>query len=235
MEINKKKERKSNVGFIGDVHGKFDKLNEILRQKKASSKNQIILVGDVGIGFHNVEYPEDFNPENGHTYFIRGNHDNPSVCSNHKNYLGDFGYIQNLDLFYVSGASSIDKHLRTEGLDWWENEELDWKTSDLVLTLYDSARPSIMVSHDCPLTLLKKLYPFRGDEAISRYVSHTNRLLEELYQIHQPKYWVFGHHHVSINIQEEKTLFMGLAELEYKKIHTKDIVSELKKKEKPSY
>lgn len=65
--------------FIGDVHGKFNKYIDIL---KNNNYNISIQVGDFGIGFADIEYPTELGSNN---FFIRGNHDNPHVCKNHPN------------------------------------------------------------------------------------------------------------------------------------------------------
>jgi len=38
--------------------------------------------------------------------FIRGNHDDPKFCREHPNYLGNFGYLPDDELFFVSGAQT---------------------------------------------------------------------------------------------------------------------------------
>jgi hypothetical protein len=36
--------------------------------------------------------------------FLRGNHDDPKLCGKHPNYLGEYGYLPDDELFFVSGA-----------------------------------------------------------------------------------------------------------------------------------
>ena len=96
--------------FLGDVHGKF---NQIPYHQLGTGLT--VCVGDLGIGFPNQDPP--VIPA--HFRFIRGNHDNPEVCRQHPNYLGEYGFLQNPDLFFVGGADSIDKSHRTPGGDWW--------------------------------------------------------------------------------------------------------------------
>jgi hypothetical protein len=47
-----------------------------------------------------------------------------------------------------------------------------------------------------------------------KYENITGWALQELYNIHQPKLWIFGHWHRSKTIQHGKTKFMCLDELE---------------------
>lgn len=92
--------------LIGDVHGKFDRYGEILTGLPCS-----IQLGDMGIGFG----LDDLFPKADPTKhrFLRGNHDNPELCRRHPNYLGDFGF--EFGIFFISGAFSVDRHLRTMG------------------------------------------------------------------------------------------------------------------------
>jgi hypothetical protein len=39
-------------------------------------------------------------------------------------------------------------------------------------------------------------------------------MLEELFNIHKPELWVFGHYHVSRTVEEQGTRFVCLNELE---------------------
>ena len=207
------------VGLVGDVHGKFDKLTELFNAKQKPKIPLCIVLGDVGIGFHSVPFPEKLDPETNRIKFIRGNHDNPEICNNHLNYLGNYGYFDNMDLFFISGAASIDKHHRTENVDWWAKEEIGWEESSLLLSLYERSKPSLVISHDCPGFLLKKMFPFRKHEEIyNSTFSYTNRLLDELYLIHKPKYWIFSHYHSSFKYIEGSTTFKCLNELEFFKL-----------------
>ncbi len=201
--------------FIGDIHGKFNNLEGILQNlKERDIKGQIrhiFLLGDIGIGFPYHFFPEVIEPSN-KVKFIRGNHDNPIVCAKHKNYLGDYGYLEDLKLFYISGAYSIDKQLRTEGIDWWGTEELNWEDSNNLIRLYEEVKPEIVISHDCPFKVLKHMY------SNNLFHSHTASLLDSLLEIYEPKHWFFAHHHKSKQFKEGKTSFRCLNELELIKI-----------------
>lgn len=188
----------SKIVFLGDSHGDFQIINEI------SLKHQndlIIHLGDVGLGFkgvylntnsglweacdENIEFSKNLK-------FIRGNHDAPSVCHNHPNYLGDYGYIESLKLFFVSGAYSIDKEYRKEGVDWWEEEQLTYHELNDAADSYERVKPEIMVSHTCPNVVADILALDR-----ERYRSRTEDALEAMFNRHKPKYWIFGHWHKS--------------------------------------
>lgn len=97
--------------FIGDTHAKFGSYQAIALGADAS-----IQVGDFGAGF--AEIP-DLGPNH---RFIRGNHDNPALCRAHPNWIPD-GHSEN-GMFFMGGATSVDRHSRCEGVDYWADEEM---------------------------------------------------------------------------------------------------------------
>lgn len=186
------------ITFVGDVHGKFSEFSKILQTEK-----NVVQVGDLGVGFrsHDALLPYDFR-------FIHGNHDNPDLCYNLPGFLGRFGY-QTGKFFFVSGAYSIDQKYRHIGVDWWANEELGYSEGLLCLELYDAVRPEIVVSHDCPINIYRLLLSHHAGDN-----TRTNNLLQAMFEVHQPKVWIFGHHHTSLKIDYFGTKFICLAELE---------------------
>ena len=169
--------------FIGDIHGEFARYKAIINQRPNS-----IQLGDMGVGFPDYD-PSQF-PEFYYHRFIRGNHDNPEVCRKHPNYLGDYGFIPQHSIYYVSGAWSIDKNLRIPGLSWWEEEELSYKQFLDVIKQYKEVEPKIVISHDCPLSVMKSMFDLQP------YPSRTGQAFNSMLEEHKPKFWVFAHHHV---------------------------------------
>jgi hypothetical protein len=192
--------------FLGDVHGKWRELESILVEYRG---DQVVQVGDFGLGF--PERPrEGKDPENlgPHFKFIRGNHDNPEVCRLHPNYLGDFG-ITDYGLAYLSGAWSIDFARRTPGIDWWDEEELKSSKLQLFIDMFKREKPEFMVSHDAPYFLYDRLV-----RSSFKNKSRTTMALQEAFESHKPKFWVFGHHHLSMRERIKGTEFVCLDELE---------------------
>lgn len=187
--------------FLGDIHGCWGDLNDVLQRNK---NTRIIQVGDLGLGFNQTytylnlntglweakigkpdptEFPKNFQ-------FIRGNHDEPTTCRNHPNYLGDYGVSED-GIFFISGAWSIDHGNRTIGVDWWDEEELDYPDLQNAIELYEKIKPKIVVSHTAPSSICKIL---QGSHK-KFYGSKTEHALETMWSIHKPKYWIFGHWH----------------------------------------
>lgn len=194
--------------LIGDIHGKFQEYYYPIISRL--DKKRSIQVGDMGLGFPSTK-DEVFTPPRQHK-FIRGNHDNPEVCRKHPNYLGDFGYIEKWDLFYVSGAWSIDRKYRIEGSTWWSEEELGMKDSNDALKLYMESKPRIMITHDCPeIAKINTLTHIHGENP-NNIPTRTNQLFQAMFEFHKPSYWFFGHYHVSHLFQIHNTQFRCLGE-----------------------
>lgn len=178
------------IKFIGDVHAKFEEYRKLISKPLVTT----IQVGDLGVGFGSI--PKLTKND----YFIRGNHDNPVLCQNHPQYLGDYGIWG--DIGYISGAMSTDQAQRTPGLDWWAEEQLSYLNMEEAIITILHHKPKIMVTHDCP-SLVK-----------SPDGSLTKVGLDVIFERYQPQLWVFGHHHESIREEVYGTRFVGLAELE---------------------
>lgn len=184
--------------FIGDIHGNFHYYFSVI---KKITDTFTIQIGDFGFGMGEPDEPKSIE---GNHYFIRGNHDSPEVCRNHPNYLGDYGYMMGVDVFYVSGAHSPDKLSRHEGNNVWSEEELPYSVlNNEMIPLYLKFRPKIVVSHDAPISVITQMFPMRNI-AISR----TNQALQSMFEEHQPDLWVFGHHHRSKQMKIGRTLFV---------------------------
>jgi predicted phosphodiesterase len=178
--------------IIGDTHADYTEYLKI-----TSNCSESIQVGDFGmIGFTDKVPYLGLNHK-----FIRGNHDDPMLCKQHPNYLGDYGIYKNI--FYMSGAHSIDLQTRTPGLDWWPDEELSMKELYDAYTLYATLYPPIVITHDAPYTALIAMGVFDAQ-------SRTNEILEQMFEMHKPKLWVYGHHHRSFQEDIEKTKFICL-------------------------
>lgn len=197
---------KNQITLIGDVHGKYDRYHKILMRSKENPYT--VQLGDLGFKY-DVLKPFDSK----YHIFIGGNHDNYDKINDVPNYLGDYGYMVNfngIDFFYYRGAWSIDRQYRTIGIDWWENEQVSIDQFMKARELYRDIKPDIMITHDCPQDIvLQMLKP--GDRV---FENNTSWALQELFNIHQPKMWFFGHWHKSRQIQHGNTKFICLDELE---------------------
>ena len=196
--------------IIGDVHGKHQKLVEIASQAKYS-----LALGDIGFDYHFLK--NNFSSDN--HKMIGGNHDNYSKDATGKylqtqHFLGDYGAYkvpQFGEIFYIRGGYSVDKNLRTPGKNWFDDEQLSSRDLYNCVEAYSAKKPWFVVSHECPSDLVS----FFATNSMKLDTSKTAQALQSMFEIHQPKYWFFGHHHKTSTIKEKGTTFCCLGELEY--------------------
>lgn len=194
--------------IIGDIHGNTKSYQKFLRQN-FDQDQETIQIGDMGLGFAGVGLHE--MPMN-HRWF-RGNHDQPEKCYKNKNYMGDYGFLSEHDLFWTAGAFSIDRAYRVEGQSWWADEELSYETLQNAIDCYIDMKPKYMLSHEAPaITAKNLLYDLQGEYFAAKLecsMSRTAEALQVMLAAHQPDEWVFGHYHVdkSFKVEGYKTKF----------------------------
>lgn len=201
--------KKHKIRLIGDIHGDYEFYRKAIKRADADSVCTIQL-GDFGLGFHLMrdylitnESEIDWSKHK----FIRGNHDNPEDCQDHPGYLGDYGYIEELDLFYISGAYSIDKDWRIPDVSWWQLEELTEEQMKDCLELYSRSKPKYVISHDAPLRVNLDMH-YSTDKGVERFPNRTMYFLEDLMKIHEPADYYFGHMHLRYEKQIGGTRFV---------------------------
>lgn len=186
--------------IIGDVHGKTNQYKELINHFKGNS----VCVGDFGFQKHHDWHIENIDGSKHKINF--GNHDYmPYVNKSHS--TGNFSYDKATGIFTVRGAWSTDKYMRTEGLDWFADEELDYSQMLEAVFAYEEAKPDIMITHDCPHEIRRLMY---GIE--SKCITCNG--LQSMFERHKPKMWIYGHHHFSETRDVLGTRFKCLAELE---------------------
>lgn len=201
---------------IGDIHGYINSYEKICQRiRKEDSEAITVQVGDLAIGFKDVQLPLLSKDD----YFITGNHDNYKECQSMPNFLGTYGVktISNYEFFFLSGAESIDRMTgrrgfpRIEGEDWWSWEELGYQEFKDAINEYSRVKPKIVISHDCPEIVYQNCFTYRN-------YSKTMMALTHMHEIHKPELWVFGHHHVSIDEDMDGTRFICLSPMQFKKV-----------------
>lgn len=203
--------------LIGDIHGKWE---EYAQKLETYQPERSVQVGDFGWGFP-TKFPEfheqritalhdamdNFGGEN---RYIRGNHDNPTACKEHKYCIDDATFEEDTGIFYLGGAFSIDKDIRTPGVDWWEDEELSYDDLNNAIDVYEKAKPRIVISHELPEDIVGYMFSwYRKD-----FSSRTREALGNMWAIHKPELWVFGHWHTSHTAFFDGCQFTCLNELE---------------------
>jgi len=148
--------------------------------------------------------------------FIRGNHDNKDLIEenivqikkwgntvgriqreNHGVYNNIFYLqagvytIENKKILVIPGATSHDKHLRTEHIDWWSNETLSREETEKILNDLDEVKWKVdyVLGHTFPQSKAYQFYDGMPNHCqVSQFMDYIDDRLEY-------KEWHAGHFH----------------------------------------
>jgi len=215
MDGNIKKINKDKpILFLGDHHGEWRFLFDIIREKNIENCN-IISVGDLGIGFKykkESEYSQSeklsntFKDKNINFYGIAGNHDNRFFFEGkNRIFYDNFELIEDYTIMeyngksiqFVGGAISIDRTARKEGVSYWEDEAVK-------LDRDKCKKVDILVSHTTPSwcfpqQLNEMVYGWaREDAYLIGDLSNERAIMNEIFKICQPTQHFYGHFHSSV-------------------------------------
>lgn len=206
--------------LIGDIHGMVYEYKTFAID---NFEGPTIQVGDFGVGFGQgdywVESVNQYHKMGGHR-FIRGNHDNLSVCKTMHGWIQD-GTVED-DVMFIGGAWSIDNpnappgwYKRTAGYDWWDDEECTDTQFEIFRAMYAAVKPRVMITHDCPHEIAHRMFWGTGFLTGPRYNTRTGNFLQSLLEIHQPEFHFFGHWHKTMAYQSGNTLYHCIGELDF--------------------
>ena len=197
--------------FVGDVHGKYKKLMELIK-RYGISDSYFIALGDFGVGFYNESHYNtifnEMNTEldrcNNKIYVLRGNHDNPSY------FPSDFGNIKFVEdytsieieskkILFLGGACSIDRNERKVNEDYWLDEKFNLDNEKL-----ETIKCDIVVSHSAPsvcypYTNIGLLERCKFDQILYSDITEERKFLnialEILMKNNNITNWYYGHFH----------------------------------------
>lgn len=224
--------------ITGDTHGENDN-KEIVRWDKLmrgelTKKDVLIIAGDFGFiwadeGMDPAEeyWMEWFHEREWTTCFVDGNHENhdrldalPIVdkfngkvgrVNDSVFHLrrGEIYRISGKDVLTIGGAISIDKHLRTDGISWWEQEEINQEEKQRALFNIKrfGYKVDIVVTHACPTSLV---FATCG---MSTKKCATSKFLEQIAGQLEYNEWYFGHMHVDKKLGKFRALFNDIVEI----------------------
>jgi hypothetical protein len=95
----------------------------------------------------------------------------------------------------LGGGVSLDKAIRTEGKDWWPQEEI---TDDQERDVITAGPADVMVTHDCPSGVAHAFPPppsFWDLRDLARNDAHRERL-RRVVDVVQPSHLMHGHLHI---------------------------------------
>ncbi len=215
------------IYIYGDLHRHID-LDPLIKHTKeegATSDDVLIILGDFGGVWSSEEEDNEFLKHlvdvvpYKHILFIDGNHENfdrlnkmPIVemygsptheVLKDKIYHLMRGYkytIEGKTFFAMGGASSIDRHLRTEGVDWWADEQPNNGEYERAFRTLDENEFTFdyIISH----CVAQKIQCY-----LSSYLTDKNKLTNFFDSIIDDlKYtrWYFGHYHLNKSCEDYK-------------------------------
>lgn len=221
--------------ITGDTHGNFER---ILKWTETANLNKdkdfLFILGDFGYIWDNKR--TSFEKDNLDfisclpftTLFVDGNHENHERLNSmrvvnfsggkaHKVYDSIYhlmrGQVYEIDgkrIFTFGGASSIDKHLRTEGISWWKEEEFNYCEAN---TAYENLNNvgwevDYVLTHSAPFSIRDKLFE-------SNKPSSTERMLEAMLRNIKFKRWYFGHYHIDKKMDNFTAMYENIERMKF--------------------
>lgn len=221
--------------ITGDTHGNFDRILKWTETAKPNKdKDFLFILGDFGYIWDSKR--TSFEKDNLDfisclpftTLFIDGNHENHERLNSmrvvnfsggkaHKVYdsiyhlmRGQVYEIAGKRIFTFGGATSIDKHLRTEGISWWKEEEFNYHEAN---TAYENLNKidwevDYVLTHSAPFSIRDKL--FEGNKP-----SSTERMLEAMLRNIKFKRWYFGHYHIDKKMDNFTAMYENIERMKF--------------------
>jgi predicted phosphodiesterase len=219
------------VFITGDTHIPID-IHKLTSKQFTQSKNltkddYVIILGDFGLLWkHEPDGTEKYwtkwlNDKSWTTLTLDGNHENfdrfnklPIVgmfgskvgkVSDSIFYLrrGNIYKIAGKKFLTIGGADSIDKHQRSIGISWWQEELLSYKDINNTLNNIDINNKEIdfILSHTCPTEAYKLLNidKLKDDDP----TMHQLQVIKE--ELNYFEHWFFGHFHIDQNLNDKFT------------------------------
>ncbi|MGO4455316.1 metallophosphoesterase family protein [Arthrobacter sp. RAF14] len=201
------------IAIAGDWHGNLGWARQVVRSAAEQGVQTILQVGDFGAlwpgrGKGRFEARLNYYLQQAglRLIFIGGNHDNWAELG--KLPVGDDGLapllsnikylprpgrtiVHGLVVGGLGGAFSIDHQYRTEGKDWWTNEE---PTRNELEDLVKGGPLDLLLTHDVPAGINLEL-TFELPDAITVQANRTRDLLAEAVARTRPSIVFCGHWH----------------------------------------
>lgn len=199
----------------GDLHGNTFAAVHLIKMAAKLLKDEenplILQLGDFGIwpgptGASYIYRLEQACGENNvNIWFADGNHEDFTQISHFDPWQSRYRWITHLPRGWrwqwhgrswlaLGGAVSLDRAIRTEGRDWWPEEEI---TEEQAAAVVADGQAHVLVSHDCPSSVLHTFPPppsFWDLRDIARSDAHRERLQGVVSAV-RPGWLMHGHLH----------------------------------------
>ena len=116
-------------------------------------------------------------------------------------------------IFTFGGTKSIDKHLRTEGVSWWKEEEFNYCEANTAYENLNSVGWEVdyVLTHSAPFSIRDKL--FEGNNLYKP--SSTERMLEAMLRNIKFKRWYFGHYHIDKKMDNFTAMYESIERMKF--------------------
>jgi predicted phosphodiesterase len=230
------------IFITGDTHGEIDikKLSgKNFKEGNELTKNDFLIIcGDFGLIWDNTPSKTEkywtkwLTDKPWTTLFIDGNHENHPRL-NQLEQIEKFGgtvgkvndsifhlkrgeiyIINNKKFFTFGGAESTDKAHRTIGIDWWQEEEANYKEFDYGLDNLDKHNNKIdyIITHTLPIIAIEEYFQYL--QLPIKRIDATSKYLQTIYETTEFKEWFGGHFHEdSFNYDKINFLFYKIVEI----------------------
>lgn len=218
------------IYITGDTHGQqdFAKIRIFTNEIKiAGEDDYLIITGDFGAVWKEKTLQEALRPYEELPFtvlFVDGNHENFDLLDSfpvetwnggkihriRKNIIhlmrGQVYEIEGKTFFTFGGATSIDRALRTENVNWWK-EELP-SDKDMQEARHNLQRVNFkvdyIITHSCDERAL--YYPPLVGRTFQTNKYPENAVLSEFEEKVEYKHWYFGHYHMDGDLTDKKTV-----------------------------
>ena len=205
----------STVAIAGDWHGSTAWAVGVIEEAAAAGADRLLHLGDFGVwpGPAGGRYLDDVDAALDRAgmalWFVDGNHEDHGRLArlprNPNGYSDVRDRIKHLPRGYrwewhgrtwlaLGGAVSLDRAVRTEGRDWWPEEEIaPWQAEQIA----SKGRADVMLTHECPARVAHSFPspPSWWDlKYLARNDVHRERLQYVVDRVH-PSWLFHGHLH----------------------------------------
>lgn len=204
------------IYLTGDTHVPYDV--EKLKKFKGQEGDTLIILGDFGLYWQDNDvhrkWKKYFNSRKYKVMWLDGNHENfdwiaklpvgtwsNSMVHYEGNIIhlmrGEVYEIEGRSFFVCGGGISVDKHLRTEGVSWWSQEDISWEEANNAMTNLTMRGNEVdyILTHTIFPEVIKDMFglePWHNE-------GNIGKLLKLVYDSVKFKEWYFGHYHEDVD------------------------------------
>lgn len=204
------------IYITGDIHGthSIDKFySEAFQDLNLTNSDYMIVCGDIGVvwslGARDIGIQDFYKNNNFITLFVDGNHENHDGLNNYPVEMWNGGKVHKINdklihlmrgqvylidgkkFFTMGGATSVDKHMRTEFVSWWSNEMPSSKEYEEALINLNSNdwQVNYIITHCISDRILKEIASWYEQDSLTNFLDS----LEDKLQFN---HWYCGHYHI---------------------------------------